>query len=136
MEADVFIAPTSKSLSHTQARKRATDAGRRGATLPTVTADMLARVLAGDFAPMAARSRAISDLLTAGSTAHVSCPRGTELTLDLEGRVGINDDGKLGGPGAFGNLPVARARSRRSMARAGSWRRVSPRSESPTHRRF
>ncbi len=105
MEADVFIAPTSKSLSHTQARKRATDAGRRGATLPTVTADMLARVLAGDFAPMAARSRAISDLLTAGSTAHVSCPRGTELTLDLEGRVGINDDGKLGGPGAFGNLP-------------------------------
>ncbi|MGO9822164.1 MAG: aminopeptidase, partial [Solirubrobacteraceae bacterium] len=33
---DVFIAPTSRSLSHTPARKRATDAGARGATMPGV----------------------------------------------------------------------------------------------------
>src|SRR5438067_483010 len=32
--ADVFVAPTSKSLSHTQARKLASDAGARGATRP------------------------------------------------------------------------------------------------------
>src|SRR5580765_1912701 len=36
---DVFIAPASRSLSHTQARRRAIDGGARGATLPTVTAD-------------------------------------------------------------------------------------------------
>src|SRR3954447_3743767 len=44
--ADVFIAPTSRSLSHTRARKAASDNGARGATLPGVTEDMLARVLA------------------------------------------------------------------------------------------
>lgn len=105
LAADVFIAPTGKSLSHTQARKRATDAGVRGATLPTVTADMLARVMAGDFAPMAARSRAVAELLTNARSAHVSCRRGTDITLDIEGRVGMVDDGILDTPGAFGNLP-------------------------------
>ena len=29
-ECDVFIAPTTRSLSHTTARKRASDAGARG----------------------------------------------------------------------------------------------------------
>src|ERR1700690_3139933 len=41
---NVFIAPTTRSLSHTTARKRASDAGARGATMPGVTEDMLARV--------------------------------------------------------------------------------------------
>ncbi|MGZ6671424.1 MAG: aminopeptidase, partial [Solirubrobacteraceae bacterium] len=58
---DVFIAPTSRSLSHTQARKRATDNGARGATMPTVTADMLTRLMDVDFDVLGARSRAITD---------------------------------------------------------------------------
>src|SRR5437588_13083411 len=52
---DVFIAPTTRSLSHTTARKRATDAGARGATMPRVTEDMLARVMVVDFDAMTAR---------------------------------------------------------------------------------
>src|SRR5947209_14000504 len=47
-ECDVFIAPTSRSLSHTMARKRASEAGARGATMPGVTEEMLARVMAVD----------------------------------------------------------------------------------------
>jgi leucyl aminopeptidase (aminopeptidase T) len=101
----VYIAPTSKSLSHTVARKRASDAGVRGATMPGVTEDMLARVMAVDFDRMAARSRAVAAVLDEGSVARVRCPRGTELTLDLTGRAGISDDGDLTAPGAFGNLP-------------------------------
>jgi leucyl aminopeptidase (aminopeptidase T) len=102
---DVFIAPTSKSLSHTQARKRATERGARGATMPTVTEDMLARLMAIDFDTMRARSKAVADLLDAADTAHITCPRGTDLTLDLTGRRGVADDGDLTAPGAFGNLP-------------------------------
>ncbi len=102
---DVVIAPTTKSLSHAAARKQATDAGTRVATLPGVTADMLARVMAVDFEQMARRSRAVAELLTQGTRARVTCPRGTELQLDLGRRVGISDDGELGQPGAFGNLP-------------------------------
>src|SRR5437588_7168145 len=58
LAADVYIAPTTKSLSHTVARKRASEAKARGATMPGVTDEMLARVMAVDFDRMASRSRA------------------------------------------------------------------------------
>jgi aminopeptidase len=102
---DVFIAPTTRSLSHTSARKRASDAGARGATMPGVTEDMLARVMAVDFDTMAARSQAVAAVLDAATAAHVTCPRGTDLRLALDGRAAISDDGALTTPGAFGNLP-------------------------------
>lgn len=102
---DVFIAPTTRSLSHTVARKRASDSGARGATMPGVTEDMLARVMAVDFDTMAARSNAVAELLTQAIEARVSCPRGTDFVLDLAERRGIADDGRLTAPGAFGNLP-------------------------------
>ena len=102
---DVYIAPTTRSLSHTEARKRASDAGARGATMPGVTEEMLARTMSVDFDTMAVRSRALAALLTESDTAHVSCARGTDLTLDLLGRRGISDDGRLTERGAFGNLP-------------------------------
>jgi leucyl aminopeptidase (aminopeptidase T) len=103
--ADVFIAPCLPSLSHTSARKRACEAGARGATLPGVTADMLARLMSTDFDALSARCRAVAALLTEADEAHVSCPHGTDITLDLRGRAGISDEGDLGAPGAFGNLP-------------------------------
>jgi leucyl aminopeptidase (aminopeptidase T) len=106
---DVYIAATSKSLSHTTARKQASDAGVRGATMPGVTADMLARVMAVDFDTMKARSDALAALLTEADAAHVTCPRGSDFRLDLRGREGISDDGVLTEPGAFGNLPCGEA---------------------------
>ena len=103
--ADAFIAPTTKSLSHTTARKLATERGARGATLPGVTEDMLARLMACDFAVLQRRSARLADLITDSDAARVTCPRGTDLLLDLTGRAGIADDGDLTAPGAFGNLP-------------------------------
>ena len=47
--ADVVLAPTVQSLSHTAARKRASEAGARIATLPGVTEEMLARVMSADM---------------------------------------------------------------------------------------
>jgi leucyl aminopeptidase (aminopeptidase T) len=73
--------------------------------MPGVTEDMLARVMAIDFDLMAARSRAVAALLDEGSQAHVTCPLGSDLTLDLSGRSGIADDGDLTARRAFGNLP-------------------------------
>jgi leucyl aminopeptidase (aminopeptidase T) len=102
---EVYIAATTRSLSHTSARKRATDAGVRGATMPGVTAEMLERTMAVDFDTMTARSRVVAHLLTAGRVARVTCPRGTDATVDLTGRIGIADDGNLTAAGAFGNLP-------------------------------
>jgi leucyl aminopeptidase (aminopeptidase T) len=105
LAADAFLAPTTKSLSHTAARKAATENGVRGATLPGVTEEMLARVMAVDFEALRARSRAVAARLDAAAEARLTCPRGSDLRLDLRGRKGIADDGDLTAPGAFGNLP-------------------------------
>lgn len=102
---DVFIAPTSRSLSHTRARARATENGARGATMPTVTADMLTRLMDVNFDALRARSQAVAEMLDAAAEARVTCPRGSDLRLDLTGRRGHVDDGDLSAPGAFGNLP-------------------------------
>jgi leucyl aminopeptidase (aminopeptidase T) len=102
---DVFIAPTTRSLSHTVARKQASDAGARGATMPGVTEAMLVRTMSVDFDAMTVRSRAVAALLTQSDAAHLTCPRGTDFTLDLAGRQGTADDGQLTERGAFGNLP-------------------------------
>jgi leucyl aminopeptidase (aminopeptidase T) len=102
---DVYIAPTTRSLSHTTARKRASEGGVRGATMPGADADMLARVMAVDFELMASRSRAVATVLDEGRTAHISCPRGSDARLDLTGRQATADDGDLRAPGSFGNLP-------------------------------
>jgi leucyl aminopeptidase (aminopeptidase T) len=124
---DVFIAPTSRSLSHTTARKRASDAGARGATMPGVTADMLARVMDVDLETLGARSRSVADLLGRSDSARVTCPRGTDLTLDLAGRAGIADDGDLTERGAFGNLPCGEG----FIAPRGGEGRVVPASLAP-----
>src|SRR3954468_7940192 len=93
--ADVFIAPTSKSLSHTRARKAASDNGARGATLPGVTADMLARLMTADLATLADRSRKVAQLLTEADEARFTCARGSDFRMDLTGRTGMPDDGDL-----------------------------------------
>jgi aminopeptidase len=103
---DVFIAPTTRSLSHTPARKRASDGGARGATLPGITEDTLARVMAVDYELLARRSKAVAALLDEADEARVTCPRGSDLWLDLTGRRGVADDGDLTAAGAFGNLPA------------------------------
>jgi leucyl aminopeptidase (aminopeptidase T) len=103
--ADVVLAPTVQSLSHTAARKAATESGARIATLPGVTAEMLARVMSSDMEGLRRKGRAVADALDRGSEARISCPNGSDLRLGLEGRTAIPDAGELTAPGAFGNLP-------------------------------
>jgi leucyl aminopeptidase (aminopeptidase T) len=103
--ADVVLAPTVQSLSHTAARKAATEAGARIATLPGVTAEMLARVMSADMEWLRRKGRAVADALDRGSEARLSCPNGSDLRFGLEGRTAIADAGELTERGAFGNLP-------------------------------
>jgi leucyl aminopeptidase (aminopeptidase T) len=102
---DVLLAPTVQSLSHTAARKRATEAGARTATLPGVTEDMLARVMSADMEGLRRKGRGVAEALDRASEARITDPNGTHLRLDLSGREAIPDAGELTEPGAFGNLP-------------------------------
>jgi leucyl aminopeptidase (aminopeptidase T) len=104
-EADVVLAPTVQSLSHTTARKAATEAGVRIATLPGVTGEMLARVMSADMDGLRRNGHAIAERLTAGAEAHLTCPNGSDLRVGLGDREAIPDAGELTVRGAFGNLP-------------------------------
>jgi leucyl aminopeptidase (aminopeptidase T) len=103
--ADAVLAPTVQSLSHTTARKAASERGARIATLPGVTEEMLARVMSADMEGLRRKSGAIADALTAASEARITCPSGSDLRLGLAGRTAIPDAGELAERGAFGNLP-------------------------------
>ncbi len=104
-EADVVLAPTVQSLSHTAARKAASEAGARIATLPGVNEDQLARLMSADMPELRRRGHAIAELLTAGEEATITCANGSDLRLSLRGRTAIPDAGELTAPSAFGNLP-------------------------------
>jgi leucyl aminopeptidase (aminopeptidase T) len=103
--ADVVMAPTVQSLSHTSARRAASSAGARIATLPGVTEEMLARVMSADMEGLRRKGGAIAAILDAGSEAHITSALGTDLRLGIEGREAIPDAGEIREPGVFGNLP-------------------------------
>jgi leucyl aminopeptidase (aminopeptidase T) len=105
LEADVIVAPTIQSLSHTAARKAATEAGARVASMPGVTEEMLARVMSADMAKLKERGELVSQALSESAEVRITCPRGSDLRLGLGGRTAIRDAGVLTEPGAFGNLP-------------------------------
>ncbi|HSS31692.1 MAG TPA: aminopeptidase [Solirubrobacterales bacterium] len=103
--ADVVLAPTIQSLSHTAARKEASEAGVRIGTLPGVTEEMLTRLMTGDLDEVRRRGWAVVTALNSGSEARITCRHGSDFRIGLEGRDGIVDAGELGTRGAFGNLP-------------------------------
>jgi leucyl aminopeptidase (aminopeptidase T) len=106
---DVLMAPTVQSLSHTGARKRATEVGVRCATLPGVTEEMLARVMSANMEGLRRKGHAVAETLDRASEARITDGNGTELRLDLSGREAIPDAGELTERGAFGNLPCGEA---------------------------
>jgi leucyl aminopeptidase (aminopeptidase T) len=103
--SDVVLCPTVQSLSHTAARREATEAGARIATLPGVTEEMLARVMSADVEGLRRNGAELAELLTAASEARITDANGSDMRLGLGDREGIPDAGDLTSPGAFGNLP-------------------------------
>ena len=103
--ADVVLAPTVQSLSHTAARKAASEAGARIATLPGVTEEMLARVMSADLEGCAGAAGRSPPLLNGGSEARITCRTAATCGSASRGAAAIVDAGELTAPGAFGNLP-------------------------------
>ena len=103
--ADVVLAPTVQSLSHTASRKLASESGTRIATLPGATTEMLARVMSDDMPELRRRGGRVAEILDHGTEARITCDHGSDLRLGLQGRTAIPDAGQLTHEGAFGNLP-------------------------------
>ncbi len=109
IHSDAVVAPTSKSLTHTAARRKACENGARVATMPGITVDTMVRCLNADYYAIADRTVKIADLLTAAKTARVTTAAGTDITLPLGGIDAIASKGLIHDPGSFGNLPSGEA---------------------------
>jgi leucyl aminopeptidase (aminopeptidase T) len=106
---DVAVMPTSKSLSHTQARRTACERGARIATLPGITTDIFIRTMKTDWGKLGLFTRKIAGQLSAVKKVRVKTDAGTDISFETGGRAAKADDGRLIFKGAFGNLPAGEA---------------------------
>jgi leucyl aminopeptidase (aminopeptidase T) len=106
---DVLMIPTSKSMSHTKARRDACEAGVRCATLPGILEDTMERTLNADYNEIAKRSLKLAEIVNGSRTAKVTTPAGTDITMSIEGRECHADTGLVHQPGDFSNLPAGEA---------------------------
>jgi aminopeptidase len=107
--ADVVVCPTSKSLTHTAARRAACAEGTRVATLPGVTEEMMVRTLTADYEAIADRTQRVAAALDGASEAHLTSPAGTDIKLSIKTMNAIASTGLIRHPGEFGNLPSGEA---------------------------
>jgi leucyl aminopeptidase (aminopeptidase T) len=105
-EPDVLLAPTTKSLSHTRARSRATEAGVRAATLPGITEAVFETGLDADYESIREHCADVLEAVGEAEEIRVTSPGGTDVTVDPGGREWREDTGLVHEPGAFSNLPA------------------------------
>jgi leucyl aminopeptidase (aminopeptidase T) len=109
LAAKVILAPTSKSISHTMARKAATEAGARMASMPGFDLDIMARTINIDYDKLGRLSEAVADVMRRGQNVRLTCPRGSDLLFSIAGQEWFADDGDYSQPHNFGNLPAGEA---------------------------
>ncbi len=107
-EADVVVAITSYSLSHTKAREDASKSGNRIASMPTFVSEMFypGGPMATDYTKIHEECEKIVKVINPANEVIITSPDGTNPRFSLEGRYGNIDDGILKEKGAFGNLPA------------------------------
>lgn len=102
---DVVVCPTSKSITHTNARRNACKKGARVATMPGITEEMMIRTLNADYDVIATRTQKVTEILDRGTVARITTALGTNLLLPINGIKAISSTGLLHEKGMGGNLP-------------------------------
>ena len=106
-QANVYIVPTKYSLTHTQARKAATQAGARGATMPMITVPMFKTgAITADYSKVSKLCEQMGTLMDNAKEVRITSDAGTDITMSIEGRMKERDTGLLLKSGDFGNLPA------------------------------
>lgn len=107
---DVVFLITTFSLSHTKARREASAAGARIASMPGITREIIQRCIPVDYNRMKARINRLCDYFDQGKRVAVTTKKGTNLEFSIVGRKG---HGRKGGiydkKGYWGNLPCGEA---------------------------
>jgi len=102
---DVVVCPTTKSLTHTNARRNACSKGARVATMPGISEEIMARTLKADYDLIAERTLKVSQILDKGKKAVITSALGTNLILPIDGIKAISSTGLIKNRGQGGNLP-------------------------------
>jgi leucyl aminopeptidase (aminopeptidase T) len=108
-QMDVVLCPTSKSLTHTNARRAAKELGVRVATLPGINEEIFVRCMNADYNRIAALTNRLCALLDETSVIRVTSPSGTDITMPKQGRKAIASHGLFHAKGEGGNLPTGEA---------------------------
>lgn len=107
--ADVVIAPTAQSLTHTNARIEAARAGTRVATMPGITEEMFSQgAMTADYSKVKELTAVVTEMLSKASVARIE-KDGHVLTINIRGRDGVPSPGVYREPGKCGNLPSGEA---------------------------
>jgi len=101
---DVQFYWTNKSLSHTKARREATNKGHRIISAPGLTKDMLDRCVDIDYDAMIELNKTLREKLIGSAKIHITSKIGTDLTLSIHDTMGLPV--LLDSPGSWGNLPI------------------------------
>lgn len=78
----------------------------RGAWTPGITLDMMNRTAAIDYELLQARCKKLEELFTNAKSVHITAPAGTDVTISVESRKLMFDDGDFSKPGTGGNIPA------------------------------
>ncbi len=103
---DIVLCPTSKSLTHTNARREAASKGARVATFPGITEDVMIRGLNADYKKISRLSFKVKNILDNGNYVKITSPSGTNLSFSIKGRKAIASSGLFHKKGEGGNLPT------------------------------
>jgi len=111
--ADVAIAITTFSLTHTEARENACKAGTRVASMPLFLADMLydGGSMDADYTKVKSESDSLAKNITGAKEIIVKTKGGTNVRFSLVDRKGMSEAGLYTDKGAWGNLPAGEAYS-------------------------
>lgn len=102
---DIILMPTSKSLSHTDARRMASLKGTRIASMPTITKDIINRCIDIDYQGLKTVHERLRNILRSSKVIRIKTDKGTDLKTAVKN---IRGDvaGLLHNKGDFGNLPT------------------------------
>jgi len=104
--ADVVLAPTTKSLTHTEARSEANAAGARVATLPGITEGVFLMGLDADYATIEGHCEDVLAQVGDADEIRVTTPQGTDITFTVGSREWYLDTGIVHEAGEMSNLPA------------------------------
>ena len=104
-QVDAVICPTSKSITHTKARRDASKLGVRVATMPGITVSTMVRCMNADHEQIIELTNKVAERLKKVKQVRIETALGTNVTMPISKRKVLSSTGVLRNIGESGNLP-------------------------------